>query len=208
MNIIQTVRDSGLLERFHVDISARVKELEDRVRIVSVHYYTEQHNELAAQPGVNRALPLLLLTDVLEKNAKMLDKRFPEPLLGQLDLVSLALQSQVPLFVNDLDRERKRLMEGSANLPTPDVPVEDIFTLFRRTKTLLDMHRAFCPEFVDIPYRVSALPAKLAVAQSSHRLRHRGLLRALGATMVGHHGQQDQPVGACGASSRAHSCNL
>ena len=101
---------------------------------------------LARPPLVDLALPLLLLTDVLEKNAKMLDKRFPEPLLGQLDLVGLALSSQVPLFVADLDRERKRLMEGSANLPTPDVPVEDIFTLFRRTKTLLDMHRAFCAE--------------------------------------------------------------
>ncbi|EJD43871.1 hypothetical protein AURDEDRAFT_145221 [Auricularia subglabra TFB-10046 SS5] len=146
LSILETVRDSGLLERFQVDISTRVKELEDRVRVISVHHYTEKHNELFAQPGVNRALPLLLLTDVLEKNAKMLDRRFPEPLLGQLDLVGLALSSQVPLFVADLDRERKRLMEGSANLPTPDVPIEDIFTLFRRTRTLLEMLRAFCPE--------------------------------------------------------------
>ncbi|KZV80623.1 hypothetical protein EXIGLDRAFT_742800 [Exidia glandulosa HHB12029] len=74
---LEAVRDSGLLERFQVDIASRVKELEDRVRI---------HNELFAQPGVNRALPLLLLTDVLEKMAKTLDKRFPEPLLGQIDL--------------------------------------------------------------------------------------------------------------------------
>ncbi len=38
--------------------------------------------ELSSAPGVNRALPLLLMTDEIEKSAKLLDKRFPEPILG------------------------------------------------------------------------------------------------------------------------------
>ena len=38
--------------------------------------------ELQCATGVNRALPMLLMTDEIEKNAKLLDKRFPDPLLG------------------------------------------------------------------------------------------------------------------------------
>ncbi|KAH7100511.1 hypothetical protein BKA62DRAFT_620047 [Auriculariales sp. MPI-PUGE-AT-0066] len=144
IDILETVQSSGLLARFNVDVEARVRELEDRARIVSVHYYTETQQDLFSQPGVNRAMPLLLLTDVLERNAKTLDKRFNEPWLGRIDLVSLAMGSQVPLFVSDLDRERKKLIDGSSNQPTPDIPIEDIFSLFRRTKTLIDMHAAFC----------------------------------------------------------------
>lgn len=82
LSILDQVRDSGLLELVNVDISSRVSELADRVRIIAVHHYTEKSNETSSQPGVNRALPLLLMTDELEKRAKLLDKRFPEPLLG------------------------------------------------------------------------------------------------------------------------------
>lgn len=32
------------------------------------------------------------------------------------------------------------------NGPTPDVPIQDIFALYRRTKTLLGMYDAFCPK--------------------------------------------------------------
>lgn len=66
----------------------------------------------------------------------------------QLDLVSLVIESQIPLFLTDLDNSRKRLWESSQNQPTPDVPIEDIFSLFRRTKTLLEMYSVFCPKCV------------------------------------------------------------
>ncbi|KAH9976806.1 hypothetical protein BGW80DRAFT_1290703 [Lactifluus volemus] len=119
--VLTLVKNTGLLERFDVDIIARVP-------IV---------------PRVNRALPLLLMTDDIEKHAKALDKRFPEPILqhepaggGSLigvDLVSLLMS-------------KKKLFEGSMNGPTPDVPIQDIFSLYRRTRTILDMFEAFCPE--------------------------------------------------------------
>ena len=167
LSILDKVRDSGLLETVNIDFSSRVNELADRVRIIAVHQYTEKSNEMNSQPGVNCALPLLLMTDELEKRAKLLDKRFPEPLLGfvstlvtivdslvlirytrRLDLVSLVVESQTPLFLTDLENSRKRLWESSRNQPTPDVPIEDIFALFRRTKTLLGMYSAFCPQCV------------------------------------------------------------
>lgn len=82
LNVLDHVRESGLVTRFEADINARLSDLEERVRTLSEHFYQEKTQQLQAAPGVNRALPLLLMTDELEKAAKQLDKRFPEPLVG------------------------------------------------------------------------------------------------------------------------------
>lgn len=82
LNVLDHVRESGLITRFEADISARLSDLEDRVRALSEEFYHTKIQQLQAAPGVNRALPLLLMTDELEKAAKQLDKRFPEPLVG------------------------------------------------------------------------------------------------------------------------------
>jgi hypothetical protein len=65
---------------------------------------------------------------------------------SELDLVSLVVEIQVPMFVDELESDQKRLFESSMNGPTPDVPIQDIFALYRRTKTLLGMLAAFAPE--------------------------------------------------------------
>lgn len=82
LNILDHVRESGLVTRYEADISARLSDIEDRVRGLSEEFYQTKIQQLQATPGVNRALPLLLMTDELEKAAKQLDKRFPEPLVG------------------------------------------------------------------------------------------------------------------------------
>ncbi|KAG6861800.1 hypothetical protein C0995_011680 [Termitomyces sp. Mi166 len=144
--ILDQVRNSGLLERYHVDISARLLDVQQRIREVSGHFYELKIQELQKAPGVNRALPLLLMTDELEKSAKLLDKRFPEPLLGQLDIVSLVVEIIVPHFIVDLQNSQRRLFESSMNGPTPDVPIQDVFALYRRSKILLSMYAAFVPQ--------------------------------------------------------------
>jgi len=82
ISILDHVRGSGLLQRFDVDVATRVADIQERIRQISNNHYTTKMEELQAAPGVNRALPLLLFTDDLEKAAKLLDKRFPEPILG------------------------------------------------------------------------------------------------------------------------------
>lgn len=80
--VLDTIRDSGLLERFDVDVTARLTDITEHIRTVSEHSYDLKIQELQSAPGVNRALPLLILTDELEKSAKLLSKRYPDPLLG------------------------------------------------------------------------------------------------------------------------------
>ncbi|KAF8841859.1 hypothetical protein BDN67DRAFT_966570 [Paxillus ammoniavirescens] len=146
LNVLDHVRESGLINRFEADISARLSDLEDRIKALSTQYYQEKIQQLQAAPGVNRALPLLLMTDDLEKIAKQLDKRFSEPLLGRIDIVSLVVEATIPLYIADLQSSSKKLLESSMHGPTPDVPIQDIFALYRRTKTLVSMFGAFCPK--------------------------------------------------------------
>ncbi|CAK5271137.1 unnamed protein product [Mycena citricolor] len=148
LSVLEHIRDSGLLELFgfDVDIDARLNDVQTQIRQVSGRWYDLKLQELQSAPGVNRALPLLLMTDELEKSAKLLDKRFPEALLGKLDLVSLFVEATIPSFIQEIQSSQKRLFESSMNGPTPDVPIQDIFALYRRSKTLLGMFSAFCPD--------------------------------------------------------------
>jgi hypothetical protein len=80
--ILDHIRESSLLSRFDIDIEARMQDIKERVRQVATDWHEIIMHEKQSAPGVNRALPLLLMSDEIEKGAKGLDKRFPEPLLG------------------------------------------------------------------------------------------------------------------------------
>jgi len=92
--ILEHVRDSSLLTRFDIDVEARMQDVQDRIRQVSADWFEVVMQEKQAAPGVNRALPLLLMTDEIEKSAKLLDKRFPEPLLGWVSMHLLTSLSE------------------------------------------------------------------------------------------------------------------
>jgi hypothetical protein len=156
LDVLARVKETGVLERFDVDIVARVYDVKERVRVLATQWFQHRIQELQSAPGVNRALPLLLMTDDLEKHAKALDKRFPDPILQHtpvdgsppigVDLVMLFVEATVPLFLQELETSKKKLFEGSMNGPTADVPIQDIFSLYRRTKAILEIFEAFCPE--------------------------------------------------------------
>ncbi len=91
LQILEVVRDSGLLEKFEVDVSARINDLQEQVRSVSGRWYDEKKRDFNSTPGVNIALPHLLITDEVEKAAKLLDKRFPEPILGYVNFSTICI---------------------------------------------------------------------------------------------------------------------
>lgn len=66
----------------------------------------------------------------------------------KIDVVALVVDVVVPLFLMELDDSSKRLWQDSMNGPTPDVPIEDLFSLYRRTRVMMDIYQAFCPKFV------------------------------------------------------------
>ena len=82
LQILESIQDHHLLQRFEVDILARIEDVKEQVKISADSGYHKKFKELETRPGVNRALPLLLMTDEVEKWAKSLDKAFKEPILG------------------------------------------------------------------------------------------------------------------------------
>lgn len=61
-------------------------------------------------------------------------------------MVALAVDELIPLFLEELDGSSKRLFQDSMNGPTPDVPIEDVFSLYRRTTMMMQVYKVFCPE--------------------------------------------------------------
>ncbi|KIL54126.1 hypothetical protein M378DRAFT_19106 [Amanita muscaria Koide BX008] len=129
IHILDHATNSGLLDKSTLGFEARFDDIRGHAREVSA-------------VGVNRALPLLMMTDEIEK---LLRKRFGEPVLGQLDLNALFVQVVVLRFISDVRNSRKRLYELSMNGPTPDIPIQDLFALYRRTAMLLGIYDAACP---------------------------------------------------------------
>ncbi|KAI1782885.1 hypothetical protein LXA43DRAFT_1068182 [Ganoderma leucocontextum] len=72
LSIPHIVGDSGVLERYDVDVNQRITKIQNQVRDVSTRFYVLKLQELQSPAGVNKALPLLLMTYEIEKNAKLL----------------------------------------------------------------------------------------------------------------------------------------
>lgn len=75
----------------------------------------------------------------------------------KIDVVALVVDVTVPLFLMELDASSKRLWQDSMNGPTPDVPIEDLFMLYRRTKVMMNIYHAFCPESVSFRFHAIGL---------------------------------------------------
>ena len=89
LRVLDEVQDSGLLVRFEEEVRQMAESLRERVREVAARVYHAKAEELFSAPGVNRALPLLELTDAMEGWAKLLDKRFSDPLIGYVEIFFL-----------------------------------------------------------------------------------------------------------------------
>ncbi|KAG1860353.1 hypothetical protein F4604DRAFT_1930257 [Suillus subluteus] len=82
---------------------------------------------LASKPSSQRGVAI---ADELEKTAKQLDAQFPDPSFCWSDGSSFSCGGS----------------PGSTVCPTPDVPMQDIFSLYRRTQALLSIYKAFAPQ--------------------------------------------------------------
>lgn len=81
-DILRLIHGHKLLARYEDEINNRLRELSDHIRTTAVHEYTELSNDLLGVEDPDRAFPLLELSTRVEKTAKLLDKRFGEPLTG------------------------------------------------------------------------------------------------------------------------------
>ena len=90
----------------------------------------------------------------------------------------------MPLFVANVERCQQRLFEASMNGPTPDVPIQDVFALYRRMKMLMEMYAAFCSSCVASIVSVLVLDHNDPEHQRSNRVQDRVILRTIRASMA------------------------
>ncbi|PWN50695.1 hypothetical protein IE53DRAFT_82315 [Violaceomyces palustris] len=151
MTMIQEIHATGLvktnkdLDGECVDFDKHVEEFKDAIRIMAIHEYTAKTTELFSQVVPNEIVPLVQLLEWVEKGAKRVDKKYPEPVLGSVDPVSLLLEKQVPLYLDDLESMRGQIIEHATRERDP-LAFEDVFALYKRVGSLLKMHAAFCPQ--------------------------------------------------------------
>ncbi|KAG8766230.1 hypothetical protein FRC12_007013 [Ceratobasidium sp. 428] len=145
-DILRIIHGHQLLARYQDEIDNRVKELMDHIRTTAVHEYTELSSDMLGVEDPDRAYPLLELSSRVEKTAKLLDKRFPEPLTGNVDIVSLVVESQVPLYLGDLEDQRDQLYSATVSGNPPPTSIDAVFDLYQRAKVILKLHAAFCPD--------------------------------------------------------------
>lgn len=88
VQMLQDIHQSNLVQ-FKKDVNGsqlnlekHLEELQDGIRIMAIHEYTAKTTELFSQVVDNEIVPLVQLLEWLEKGAKRIDKRFPEPILG------------------------------------------------------------------------------------------------------------------------------
>ncbi|QRW12124.1 hypothetical protein RhiLY_11123 [Ceratobasidium sp. AG-Ba] len=144
-DILRLIHGHQLLARYQDEINNRLQELMDHIRTLAVHEYTELSSDMLGVEDPDRAYPLLELLGRVEKTAKILDKRFGEPLTGNVDIVSLVVESQVPLYLGDLEDQREALYAATVTSNPPATSVDTVFDLYRRVGSLLKLHAAFCP---------------------------------------------------------------
>lgn len=144
-DILRMIHGHELLARYEDEINNRLGELMDHIRTLAVHEYTELSSDMLGTEDPDRAYPLLELLGRVEKTAKLLDKRFGEPLTGNVDIVSLVVESQVPLYLGDLEDQRETLYVASVVTNPPTTSIDAVFDLYRRVGSLLKLHAAFCP---------------------------------------------------------------
>ncbi|CAE7224588.1 unnamed protein product [Rhizoctonia solani] len=145
-DILRMIHGHELLTRYEDEIANRLRELSDHIRTTAVHEYTEMSNDVFGLEDPDISFPLLELSTKVEKTAKKLDKQFGEPLTGGVDFVSLVVESQIPLYLGDLEDQRAPLFNATCTANPPTTSIDSVFNLYRRVGSLLKLHAAFCPD--------------------------------------------------------------
>ncbi|KAF9790983.1 hypothetical protein BJ322DRAFT_1017588 [Thelephora terrestris] len=129
LHIPESSQDRRFLQRFDVDIQVRTTDAQEQVKISAEASYHRRFKELDSESarGQQGSTSTCRKIDVVA-------------------LVVAVVEVVVPLFLMELDASSQRLWQDSMNGPTPDVPIEDPLSLYRRTRVMMDIYHAYCPK--------------------------------------------------------------
>lgn len=146
VSLLEDIHKHELFRDQNVELDTYYRDLAHGIKIQAVERYKEKSTEVFRRDAINVTGPLNELIEWIKGEAKKLSKRFPDLLLGAIDVVSIVLEQTVPLLINDIEIHFGALSKGILADTVNDVPTDDIYKLFRQVTELKKMHQAFCPE--------------------------------------------------------------
>ncbi|CAJ0763272.1 4988_t:CDS:2, partial [Entrophospora sp. SA101] len=103
-----------------------------------------KRNEIYGQEVANEVQTLIILARWIQAEIDKLSKKYPEPLMGQLEILSLVVEQQAPLLTLDLENAGADIMKKVRMTPEEGIPVDDIIELYREILSIKILYEHHC----------------------------------------------------------------
>ncbi|CAG8466900.1 6261_t:CDS:10 [Acaulospora morrowiae] len=144
--VLNLVYESELFREKFSDISKFYNDLREIVGKVSVEIYQTKREEIFSKQTANEVQTLNLLAQWIQQEIEKMSKKFPRPIIDQIDVVRLIIEKQVPLLTLDMENASADITSKVKMTPEEGIPVEDIFDLYREILVLKTVFEERCPD--------------------------------------------------------------
>ncbi|RHZ74126.1 hypothetical protein Glove_227g93 [Diversispora epigaea] len=136
ISILYLIYESELFQATYPDITPFYNNLQEIVRKVAVEAYLVKRDQIYSQEDDNEVVKLIILARWIQQETERLTKKFPKSLIGQINVVCLIVEKQVPLLTLDLENATAEI-SGKVRMTSEEgIPVDDIFELYREISEL------------------------------------------------------------------------
>ncbi|CAG8512939.1 13450_t:CDS:10 [Ambispora leptoticha] len=138
--LLNDIYESELFNKAHPDVSLSYESIREGVRKVAVTEFQKKQEELASQQEDNELAVLIQMAQFIQAQIEKLSKKYPTPLMGQINVVGLVIEKQVPLFTLDMENLAADILNRVKAGDENGIPVTDIFELYREILNIKVLH--------------------------------------------------------------------
>ncbi|KAG9306366.1 hypothetical protein G9A89_018249 [Geosiphon pyriformis] len=142
--LLNEIYESELFRQAFPDISASYETIREGVGKVAVTEFQKRREEVFAQQEENELIPLIDLSQWIQTQIEKLSKKYPMPLMGQVNILSLVIEKQVPLFTLDMENLAADILNRVKAGDEEGIPVELIFDLYREVLNIKLLYESHC----------------------------------------------------------------
>ncbi|CAG8433104.1 7775_t:CDS:10 [Ambispora gerdemannii] len=143
--LLSDIYESELFRQAYPDISPSYENIREGVRKVAVTEFQKKQEELASKQEDNELVVLIELTQFIQDQIVKLSKKYPTPLMGQVNILGLVLEKQVPLFTLDMENLAADILNRvKAGGDESGISVTDIFELYREVLSIKGLYEIHC----------------------------------------------------------------
>jgi len=142
--ILNSIYDLEIFRVANPDISPFYNDIRETVGKAAVTQYTEQRNKVFEEQKENEVLVLLTLSQWIQDEIGKLHTKYPETLIGQINVLQLIIEKQVPLFTLDMENLANEILQDVKASGEEAKLVDDIFDLYREVLAIKVLYEKHC----------------------------------------------------------------